>query len=125
MSYAGRRFSFVILALFVGSTARAGELPGRVGACVKTKIAAIGTRIDTPGSGSAVRFANGGVQISYDTVPEIEHDSRVGDPVRMCLVSIPSGCPKGDDRGRVYHTTNLRTHGSWRLPDAAHACGGA
>ncbi len=68
-------------------------------------------------SGSAVRFSNGGSQVSYDTIPTIEQ-LRTGDPVRMCLVSIPKGCPKGDDRGREYKTTNLRTHKTWRLPDS-------
>jgi hypothetical protein len=41
------------------------------------------------------------------------------------LVSIPRHCPKGDNRGRVYRTTNLRTHKSWKLPDSEHMCGGA
>jgi hypothetical protein len=76
------------------------------------------------GSGSAVSFDNGGYQVSYDTVPAIEH-SKTGDPVRMCLVSIPRHCPKGDDRGRVYRITNLRTHKGWKLPDSEHMCGGA
>ena len=31
----------------------------------------------------------------------------------MCLVSIPPHCPKGDNRGLVYTTTNLRTLESW------------
>ena len=31
----------------------------------------------------------------------------------------------GDERGRVYSGTNLRTRGSWQLPDAQHMCGGA
>ncbi len=50
---------------------------------------------------------------------------RAGDPVEMCLVSIPRDCPVGDDRGREYRTTNLRTRKSWRLPDSEHSCGGA
>ena len=61
---------------------------------------------------------------SYDTVAAIIK-SRPGDPVKMCLVSIPRGCPPGDNRGRMYKTTNLRTHGVWTLPDAEHRCGGA
>jgi hypothetical protein len=71
-----------------------------------------------------VSFENGGYQVSYDTVPAIEY-SKVGDPVRMCLVSIPKNCPKGADRGRVYRTTNLRMHKSWKLMDSEHMCGGA
>jgi hypothetical protein len=120
-----------ILSLAVCEAARAGELPKRVGQCVKTTIKSIETRfVDSstnkpiPGSGSAVNFENGGYQVSYDTVPAIQH-SKAGDAVRMCLVSIPSNCPKGDDRGRQYRTTNLRTHKSWTLRDSEHMCGGA
>jgi hypothetical protein len=111
--------------------ALAGELPKKVGGCAATTIKSVGTRLvdgvtNQPmrGSGSAVRFVNGGGQVSYDTVPAIEQ-SRAGDPVRICLVSIPRNCPKGDNRGRIYKTTNLRTHNTWRLSDSEHACGGA
>ena len=121
----------VLLSFICASQAQAAALPKRVGACAKTTIKAIETHLvdgsnnqPIPGSGSAVRFANGGYQVSYDTVAAIEQ-SKKGDPVRMCLVSIPHPCPKGDDRGRVYKTTNLRTHKSWSLPDAQHMCGGA
>jgi hypothetical protein len=100
------------------------DLP-RVGDCVNTKITGIGTRLmNTPGSGSAISFENGGGQVGYDTVPAIEQ-SRLGDPVRMCLESIPQDCPVGDDRGRVYRVTNLRTRQSWSEADASHMCGGA
>jgi hypothetical protein len=51
--------------------------------------------------------------------------SKVGDKVRFCLISIPKDCPPGDDRGRVYETTNLRTNGVWKMPDDPHMCGGA
>lgn len=89
-----------------------------------TAIKEVGTRLGTPGSGSAVNFENGGTQVGYETAPAIDH-SRPGDRVRMCLVAIPHNCPKGDDRGRVYRTTNLRTRQSWTLADSAHMCGGA
>jgi hypothetical protein len=114
-------------------SARVGDLPKRVGDCVNTKIYWVGTRLgcsrgvgcrNDPDSGSAVNFKNGGSQVTYDTVPAIE-ESRKGDPVRMCLVSIPRNCPKGDNRGREYRTTNLRTRKSWTLPDSEHQCGGA
>lgn len=122
-----RKEFYLTAALCIGlcAPARAGDLPRRVGECVNTRITNVGTRLeDTPGSGSAVSFENGGDQVGYDTVPAIEH-SKVGDPVRMCLVSIPTGCPKGDDRGRVYRTTNLRTHQTWEMADSSHMCGGA
>ncbi len=124
-------FLFGALSAISIAPAQAANLPKRVGACMETKIKSVGTRLvdgstgkPIPGSGSAVSFTNGGYQVSYDTVPAIEQ-SRPGDPARMCLVSIPRGCPKGDTRGRVYSTTNLRTHKSWRLPDSEHSCGGA
>ena len=43
----------------------------------------------------------------------------------MCLTSIPKHCPPGDDRGRKYTATNLRTRGSWSMADSQHMCGGA
>jgi hypothetical protein len=125
MSHRKPCFLLAILALAVSYPARAGELPDYVGECVKTRIKSIETRLEgVPDSGSAVTFANGGYQVSYDTVPAIVH-SKAGDPVRMCLVSIPRHCPQGDNRGRFYRTTNLRTHKGWKLPDSEHMCGGA
>jgi hypothetical protein len=123
------QFGAAALAVLVANVAAADPLPTVRGNCSRTAIASIGTRLtDTgrpvPGSGSAVTFANGGHQVSYDTLPEITA-SRIGDPVTMCLVSIPRGCPPGDNRGRVYQTINLRTGQSWQLPDSAHMCGGA
>jgi len=109
-------------------------IPTRVGRCTVTKIAEITTRFGNalrgpPSSndvdeGSAVAFANQGRGVSYSYVGALAA-SRVGDEVLMCLVSIPKNCPPGDDRGRVYSGTNLRTKGSWQLPDAQHSCGGA
>ena len=108
-----------------------GHLPLRVGLCVETRVKSVETRLvdgsdNTPvaGSGSAVTFANGGYQVSYETVRAIER-SRPGDPVRMCLIEVPHPCPPGDARGRLYKTTNLRTHRSWVLRDSEHMCGGA
>jgi hypothetical protein len=126
------RIAFVAFALpFAAPAFAADPLPTRVGECVVTTITAIETRLQddathepVPGSGSAVRFANGGYQVSYDTVPEIE-ESKKGDKARMCLVSTPQDCPKGDERGKIYRTTNQRTKKSWKLPDSEHTCGGA
>jgi hypothetical protein len=104
--------------------AKAEDLPTEIGACSETTIENIGYRLGDPDSGSAISYANGGGQVFYDTIPEI-HRSRVGDPVRLCLVSIPEDCPPGDDRGKVYSATNLRTSESWEAPDSQHSCGGA
>jgi hypothetical protein len=103
---------------------QAAPLPTKVGACGVTRIKSIGYRLGTPDSGSAISYVNGGFQISYDTIAEI-HRSKVGDKVKLCLVSVPQDCPPGDDRGKVYRATNLRTGKSWEAPDSQHMCGGA
>lgn len=101
------------------------SLPMRIGDCVHTSISEKSSRLEgLPDSGSAVSFSNGGYQVDYAVVPAIQK-SRVGDPVRMCLVSVKNDCPPGDDRGHIYQTTNLRTRSSWTLPDDEHLCGGA
>jgi hypothetical protein len=119
----------VAVALAGGASGAAERLPAVPGTCVPTTIASVETRLmdgskPIPGSGSAVVFANKGYQVSYEEIPEISA-SRRGDRVYMCLMQIPQGCPPGDERGRVYTTTNLRTMQSWTLPDAEHMCGGA
>jgi hypothetical protein len=49
----------------------------------------------------------------------------VGDPIKLCLFSIPLHCPKGDERGREYAALDLRNHRWWNLGDSEHMCGGA
>ena len=127
------RFELVVffVAAFAASDAMGGALPTQPGTCVWTNIKSVEHRLQEgehgpfiKDSGSAVVFANGGYQVAYEEFDEV-HRSRAGDPVLMCLVSIPQHCPKGDDRGRVYTTTNLRTQESWTMRDAEHPCGGA
>lgn len=99
--------------------------PANVGECVDTTITETGPRLEgVPDSGSAVVYANGLSQVSYDVVAGVSH-SQTGDAVHLCLVSIPENCPPGDDRGRVYTATNTRTGESWTAPDSQHMCGGA
>ena len=124
-------YASVALSLAWAATAIAAPLPAAVGQCSDTRIAKIGERLEDgatgepmAGSGSAVTFANRGYQVSYDEEPAIQH-SRRGDPVHICLVKLPQNCPRGDHRGRIYTTTNLRTGESWTLPDSEHSCGGA
>lgn len=99
--------------------------PINVGDCAQTTVTETGPRLEgVPDSGSAVVYANGKSQVSYDVVPAITH-SQAGDGIQLCLVSIPENCPPGDERGRVYTATNARTGESWTLPDSQHMCGGA
>ena len=102
----------------------------KLGQCVQTKISWLGSRLENqqeqpiPGSGSAVQFDNGLYQVSYQEEAPISQ-SRIGDPVSICLVKLPAHCPPRDARGKVYQTTNLRLNQSWTLADSEHACGGA
>ena len=113
------------------TTASTGNLPTVVGQCDRTTITQIGTRLTDgttgnpiAGSGSAIWYADGGYQVSYDTVQGITN-SRVGDEINLCLVSVPSDCPAGDNRGLVYQATNLRTSENWQAQNSEHGCGGA
>lgn len=117
MSAFRRYYLLAVIRATAIQVGHAATVPTHVGGCVNTKVKRVTTRLfNTPGSGSAVYFTNGGYQVSYDTVSSVDI-SRPGDPVRMRLVSVPKDCPPGDDRGRVYKTTNLRTHSSWHLPE--------
>ena len=106
-------------------------LPAKIGQCVETQIVKISDRFgkdvqssSSDWSGTAVRFSNGGYQVSYDKETSIIR-SKVGDTVKMCLRAVPKDCPKGDERGKLYNTQNSRTGEAWTLPDSQHRCGGA
>jgi hypothetical protein len=110
---------------FATLPAFAQEIPTEVGQCVSTNIAEITSRLEgVPDSGTAIRYDNDLWGVSYESVPEVEN-SEVGDPVELCLESVPENCPPGDDRGRFYSAHNERTGEGWALPDAEHMCGGA
>ena len=112
-------------------TPSSGSLPTKISQCVTTKVAKIenrlqdaNTRVFIAGSGSAIEYVNGGYQVSYSQIPAIDI-SKVGDPVKLCLVSIPKNCPPGDDRGKMYSSINLITNESWIASPDEHSCGGA
>jgi len=110
-----------------GARSSGDKLPTAVGQCSQTTIDDIGSRLEGDpdfSSGTSVSFSNGGYQVTYDTEPAII-SSRLGDPVTICLASLPENCPPGDERGKTYKTTNARTGQSWTLSDAEHMCGGA
>ncbi len=105
--------------------------PAKVGQCVSTQIAKIGTRLvdgitgeSFPDSGSQIEYMNGVSQVSYETIPEIER-SHINDPITLCLISLPQNCPPGDNRGKQYSAKNMRTGETWTLSDSQHGCGGA
>lgn len=95
-------------------------MPQRINDCAMQTILNVGPRLEgVPDSGSTVIFQNGGRQVSYSRVPAID-TSQSGDQVTLCLVSVPKNCPPGDERGKIYHATNLRTNAEWELPDSEH-----
>lgn len=102
-----------------------GTLPTAVGQCDNTTVSNIGYRLDgVPSSGSWIRYADGGMQVSYDAIPGVQNSS-ISDGIKLCLISIPTDCPAGDNRGRVYQATNARTGETWEAQDSSHSCGGA
>jgi hypothetical protein len=93
--------------------------------CSTTTVKWIGSRLDgAPDSGSAIQYADGRTQVSYDMIPGIQK-SKPGDPVQLCVRELPQNCPPGDNRGVVYEAHNQRSNMSWKAPDSEHACGGA
>ena len=120
-----RRFMTAQLAWLQSRAPSPKTLPIHEGACGVSTMKDVAYRLEgVADSGTSVEEANGAVQVWYEDVPEAAR-SKVGDPALVCLVSIPRGCPKGDDRGRIYAVANLRTLGGWSGPDAEHMCGGA
>ncbi|KND49259.1 MAG: hypothetical protein AB203_02590 [Parcubacteria bacterium C7867-008] len=105
-------------------------LPTTVGQCSVTKVEIVTNRLEAEdgspqaGSGSVIGYTNHGGQVLYEQLLEIDN-SKPGDEVTLCLLSIPQDCPEGDERGKIYRATNLRTGASWVAPDAQHFCGGA
>lgn len=105
----------------------------RLGDCHATTIRRLGDGFDGPlrapdadglTQGVSVAFANRLFQTGRDDVPALRR-ARTGDAVSVCLVRLPRGCPRGDDRGKVYLTLDHRTGETWRLANAHHLCGGA
>ena len=105
-------------------------LPTEVLSCGGSKVAKIMGRLQGDANletGAHVILNNGGMTVAYqdDISLTAIRNTRIGDHVLVCLVNITKNCPKGDDRGKVYTITNLRTLESWTLPDSQHSCGGA
>ena len=109
----------------------------KIGECTLSKVVQLGPRLcsaDANGncpdnlpfddSGDEIDADNGIHGVDYDRVPALEK-SKLGDAVLLCLKSIPTHCPKNDDRGYFWMWKNLRTGGTWELPDSQHMCGGA
>ncbi len=96
--------------------------------CTDTFISKLGFRLEGENaahSGSSITYQNGLFGVSYEYIPAISKRSKINDPVKVCLISKYANCPKNDNRGKTYRTTNLRTLETWELDDSSHMCGGA
>lgn len=105
--------------------------PEHVGQCFRTRVLRVENRLrDTqrgmsvPGSGSKLILADGHINVNYSQDAAIDR-SMPGDPVRLCVLHLPVGCPTGDTRNIVYKGINLRTGLSWESSDSTHNCDGA
>ena len=118
--------SAVLLLFFLTPAfAASGPVPKNEGQCVATTIASIGTRLEgIEDSDDQVTYTNGVLQVSYMAIKGLK-GAKVGDTIKLCLIAIPDDCPPGDERGKTYRATDLRTHKSWEAPDSEHMCGGA
>ena len=125
-------FLVLALAVIVGpASAQGGPIPGldKPTDRVMTRIKSIHGRLEGSSlreSGAAVKYENGAYGVQYQLGDNPDKDqpgysdywqqktyednivaSRVGDPIKLCLVSIPLHCPKGDGRGRGVHGSRL------------------
>lgn len=112
-------------------SANSAPRPTQIRQCADTFIQRLGTRFTdgftetpTPGSGTIVNLTNGVYLVSYDVIEQLRV-ARVGDKVKLCLLSIPENCPPRDNRGRSYSLLNYRTSGYVEMLDSQHMCGGA
>lgn len=102
-----------------------------VGQCFNTQVRQVTFRLFDEavrrpvfGSGSKILFADGHENVEYDQVAVMDA-SRPGDPARLCVRSLPTGCPAGDSRGITYFVEDIRTGKRWESSDSPHPCDGA
>ncbi len=117
--------ALAFIAFHFANAAFANNVPILAGDCVETSISLRGPRLENlPDSGTSILYANGVYNVDYSVI-EAVRASEIGDPVTLCLVSVPQGCPEGDDRGKVYAAVNHRLSKIWQMADSSHVCGGA
>lgn len=105
-------------------TLRIAPKPGQ---CFSTSVKEVGNRLEGDAddtSGASIVYADGHYQVDYDSSRR-KLGFKVGDSVRLCVVALPKGCPRGDHRGITYKATDLITRRTWVAADSEHMCGGA
>lgn len=103
-----------------------GPVPTTPGQCQVTRIARLGSRLvgGDFGMGVSIVFKNGIGLVDYAPNPVIVQQ-QAGDVVTVCLVSLPTNCPPGDDRGKTYSVYDHRQQATYTMADSSHMCGGA
>ena len=97
-------------------------LPEGTRGCVDTVV----KRIEVPADANlTVAFANGVHLVGDWGSPKVAAHQHVDDPVQVCLISTPTGCPPGDDRGKRYRVFDQKQQKAYVLADSLHVCGGA
>lgn len=115
------------------------ELPTPIAECVETEIAGkffrlwdatdpeMPTEEDAIGKEIVLKLPDG-MFLYTDQIGDkflASDNFAAGNPVQLCLVSLPEGCPPGDDRGKEYSLLDRRTGFSGVYIDSWHLCGGA
>jgi hypothetical protein len=104
--------------------------------CADTQIAAItdrfghklGTMSNGMNAGTAVKFVDGTILISYDInrIVALEH---VGNRIQLCFlghIEAIDGCvPAADKRGLIYRAYDYKLHVAYTMMNSQHVCGGA
>ena len=120
---------------------KSNQLPKKVGQCADMAIQDKVTRFEGAVAGESGGEVN--VQLSdnlglyllnvaglsgsanLDKYMYATSDFAKGDKVKVCLIELPTDCPKGDDRGKIYKVTNYKNKKSFTGVDSWHSCGGA
>ena len=86
-----KHISIIILLMTVTTSLWASSLPTQLATCNYSAVTQVSYRLgdSAPDSGSAIQFAGDEWQVSYDRVPGVEN-SKAGDAVIICLVSVPT-----------------------------------
>lgn len=98
-----------------------------VGQCFATAVAKVGPRLEgdtNTHDGASISYKDGHDQVDYESSPR-SLGFRPRDPVRLCVIALPTNCPPGDHRGIIYKATDLASRRTWSAPDSEHGCGGA
>jgi uncharacterized protein len=74
-------------------------------------------------SGIALFYSRSGIMQKEATLYRGLKGVKINDDVELCVMDVPEYCPVGDERGKTYKATNLRTGEEWVLVGSIKGCG--